>query len=173
MKKVLLIILILIVIIAGGIYGYNYFTLQKPMNDVIEQDSRNSGIEVSAHLNYYIDYNTLEYNLTAVENNSMADVFRVLLQYAEEIKEKDFNEVILSHKGKEKFKLEGEYFKQLGEEYSWQNPVYTMRTFPENVLKMNGDKAFPKWSGGLLGVMKEQTEDFYEFHKKWYINDYK
>jgi hypothetical protein len=38
---------------------------------------------------------------------------------------------------------------------------------------MDGDNAFPTWSGGLLGILKEQTEDFNEFHKKWYINDYK
>jgi len=32
-----------------------------------------------------------------------------------------------------KFVLEGDYFQTLGKEYGTQNPVYTMRTFPEKL----------------------------------------
>lgn len=53
--------------------------------------------------------------------NSRADVFRVLLQYAQRIQSKRFDTVQLAYKGKTKFLLDGDYF---------QNPVYTMRTFP-------------------------------------------
>ena len=63
------------------------------------------------------------------------------------------------------------YFRELGKEYDFQNPIYTARTFPENVYTLDGEKAFPSWTGGLIGVMGKQMEDFAEFHKQWYIND--
>ena len=46
-----------------------------------------------------------------------------------------------------------------------------MRTFPENVYALDGAKAFPSWTGGLIGVTGKQMEDFAEFHKQWYIYD--
>lgn len=79
--------------------------------------------------------------------------------------------ILLQSKGKTKFQLKGDYFRQLGIEYGQQNPVYTMRTFTEHLYTSEGDKAFGTWTGGLLGVLKEQMEDFEEFHKKWYVED--
>jgi len=46
-----------------------------------------------------------------------------------------------------------------------------MRTFTEHVFSPDEKKAFSTWTGGLLGVVKQQMEDFVEFHKKWYIED--
>ena len=46
-----------------------------------------------------------------------------------------------------------------------------MRTLPENVFKMDGTAAFGTWTGGWLGVVGKQMEDFSEFHKQWYISD--
>ena len=59
----------------------------------------------------------------------------------------------------------------LGQEYEKQNPVYTMRTFPENVYGVDGTQAFGSWTGGLLGVLGKQMGDFSELHKQWYIAD--
>ena len=74
-------------------------------------------------------------------------------------------------RGKTKFKIDGNYFQTLGEEYSWQKPIYIVRTFPEHLKNPDGRRAHPKWTGGLLGVTKEQMEDFNDFHKKWYLED--
>ena len=68
-----------------------------------------------------------------------------------------------------KFVLEGDYFQTLGKEYGTQNPVYTMRTFPEKLYSPDGQRAFGRWSGGLLGIVGKQMEDFTEFHKQWYV----
>ncbi|MBU0899170.1 MAG: hypothetical protein KKB03_04225 [Nanoarchaeota archaeon] len=105
-------ILIAMLIIAGC------STLQPKMKEVINDDTRNDGIEVSVH-----------------------------------------------------FKITGDYFCTLGKEYSWQNPVYTMRTFPENLMNPDGSRAYPEWTGGFIGVMGKQVEDFNDFHKKWWLDD--
>ena len=98
-------------------------------------------------------------------------MFRVLLQFAESVKDYNFEIVELAFRGNTKFKLGGVYFKQLGEEYSWQNPIYTARTFPENLINPDGSQAYGQWTGGWLGVLNEQMSDFNDFHDKWYLDD--
>jgi len=144
----------------------NYLPLQPEMQEVIKGDPRNNGVEVSVRYNRSI----LVYDLKAVgPTNSMVDVFRVLVQFAQAIKSRDVKSVELAFRGRTKFVLNGEYFKKLGEEYSWQNPVYTMRTFTENVFMPDGSRAYPTWTGGLLGVAGKQVEQFDDFHKQWYL----
>ena len=63
------------------------------------------------------------------------------------------------------------YFKKPGDEYETQNPVYTMRTFTENVYRLDGRKAYPEWTGGWLGVLQKEMEQYSAFHDDWYLND--
>ncbi len=154
------------------IYGWNYLSVQSPMNTVLSADVRNKGIEINTHYQNYISPSILIYDLKNISgNNSKADVFRILLQYAEQMKENKFEKVILSFKGKPKFIIDGTYFQKLGEEYSFQNPVYTMNHFAENVYDLNGTAAFGTWTGGWLGVAGKQIEDFGKVHDQWYMND--
>ena len=122
------------------------------MNTVISDDSRNNGIKVSVHYSWYMNPSILVYNLKSVSSDkSPADVFRAFLQFAEEVSDKNF--------------------KEIGQEYSWQNPIYTMRTFPEHLSKPDGSRAYGVWTGGLLGVLGEQMDDHNNFHHKWYLDD--
>lgn len=171
-KKILLSFSVLMILSILTVYLVNYIQLQKPFSEVIESDSRNSGIEMSVRYAYYISPSTLVIDVDHISaQQSPADVFRVFLQYASALSSKKFERVELSSKGKTKFILKGDYFQQLGEEYGKQNPVYTMRTFSENLYDIEGMKSFGSWTGGVLGVLGKQMEDFAEFHKKWYIED--
>jgi len=150
----------------------NFVILQSPMSEILGADPRNKGITISVHFGNYINPSELVLNLRDVSgSNSPADVSRVLIQYAEALKAKEFERVILAYRGTQKFQLKGAYFRALGKEYGTQNPVYTMRTFPENVYELDGTAAFGEWTGGLLGVVGKQMEDFNEFHKRWYLAD--
>jgi hypothetical protein len=163
---------VLVIIFSISLYGLNYFQLQSKMNNVIKSDSRNQGVRVSVHYANYINPSVLIYDLSSINNsNSKLDVFRVFLQFAEKVKEKNFKIVELSFIGKTKFKLNGTYFKKLGQEYTWQNPIYTSRTFPENLMTPDGLNAYPEWSGGIIGVALKQMNDFSDFHDKWYMED--
>ena len=170
-KKVVIVIFILLIVVFG-IYFFNYTQLQLKMNDVIKYDPRNNGIVVNVHFARYFQKSEIVYNLKSVTSNkSKADVFRVFLQFTEKMKNKDFKQIYLTFRGETKFLLEGKYFKTLGEEYSFQNPVYTMRTFPENLKNPDKSQSYSEWTGGLLGVSQKQIEDFNDFHDKWYFND--
>ncbi len=172
MKKTILIVLATITLGAVGALALNYFQLQSPMNYVIKRDPRNDGIDVSVHYGSFIDPSTLVFDLRKVSGSkSPADVFRVMLQYADRIKERRFDDIALAYKGSIKFKVEGTYFRTLGEEYGVQNVLYTIRTFPEHLKTPAGTHAYPEWTGGLLGVMNKQMEDFSDFHRQWYLSD--
>ena len=165
-------LLVALLAVVGGVYALNYFVLGKPMHEIITGDSRNASIELSTHYDNYINPISLVINVQAIGDSSTpADVFRILLQYASQLKDTHFERVLLQAKGTDKFTLKGEYFQTLGNEYGTQNPVYTMRTFPEHVYKLDGSPAFETWSGGMLGVLGKQMEDFATFNQQWYIND--
>jgi hypothetical protein len=165
-------ILIAILFIIGILYGYNYIGFQFIINQVIANDERNKGVNVSVHYGAYINPSVLVYNIISISGkNSMMDVFRVFLQFADKMQSNNFETIELCFQGKPKFKIKGIYFQSLGKGYSSQNPIYTIRTFPENLMKMDGSRAYPEWTGGWLGVMGKQMEDFNDFHKKWYIED--
>lgn len=160
-----------LVIIPLIIYAVNYFSLQSAMNDILSK-SGNSGIEASVHYGGYLDGDTLVYDLESVSgSNSMADVFRVFLQFAEKMQSKEFDTVKLCFRGDERFQIDGVYFRRLGRDYAHENVVYTIRTFPEHLKTASGSDAFPPRSGGWLYVMGKQMEDFNEFHRKWYMAD--
>jgi len=170
MKQKFLKPLIIFSLITSCLYCSENNPFQPLMNEVIESDSRNKGIEISVY--YGDNQSILVYDLKTISNeNSMADVFRVFLQLAEKVKSYKFDKIRLAFRKKAKFIIDGDYFQKLGAEYSFQNPVYTMRTFPVNLLNPDGSNAYSKWTGGLIGVLNKQMEDFNDFHKKWYLED--
>jgi hypothetical protein len=172
MKNKLLIAFSIILIILISIFAVNYLLLQQKMNDVLAQDARNDGIKVSVRFAGFVNYKELNYNITDISDNSSSlDVTRVLLQFAEKVQDRNFNKVYLAADGKTKFYLKGDYFKTIGEEYEFQNPIYTLRTMPENVYNLDGSNAFDKWEGGIFGVTNRQMSDLNDFCQQWFIQE--
>jgi hypothetical protein len=148
--------------------GYAYVTLKAPLAEAMRSDSRNRGIDASAYYRYNIPGGAIVLNIDEVgADTKTVDMMRVLLQFAQTQKYSNYDWVILSCRGHEKFKMKGAHFKTLGIEYGEQNPMYTMRTLPENLCRMDGSRAYPVWEGGALGVMAEQMKNFSEFTTEW------
>ena len=159
-------------VIALSIASGNYVLVQRDMHAAIASDPRNSGLVLYGYHEKLVVPGAIVIDMRNVsETNSPADVFRLLLQFAAKQKDRDYEKVVLAFRGNHRFILKGAYFKTLGQEYGTQNAVYTMRTLPENVFNIDGTLAFGTWTGGLLGVLGRQMEDFTEFHKRWYINE--
>jgi hypothetical protein len=116
--------------------------------------------------------NDIVFDVRSVSGDmSMIVMTRRLLKTAEALKDADLGRVYLAYKGHEKFYFDGAYFKQIGAERQTQNPIYTIKTMPENVHNLDGTPAFQSWSGGWLGVLGQQMDDVNEFHRKWWTND--
>lgn len=161
-----------ILVLVCVVYLYNYLTLVHPITSKIYEDDRNVGVSFNVHYKNYVQKNTLVFDLKSVSSdNAPADVFRVFLQTASILKDKKFEKVELEYKGALKFLLNGDYFGKLGNEFGEQNPIYTMRTFPENLYNSNGEAAYSVWEGGMFGVFSKQMDDFNDFHKKWYLDE--
>jgi hypothetical protein len=95
----------------------------------------------------------------------------VLFEYDAKMKSHRYDCVHLTFRGESKFVLDGEYFHQLGQEYGQQNPIYTFRTFPSHLRRPDGSEAYGTWTGGVLGVLGKEIEDFNDFHDWWYLRD--
>ena len=172
MRRSLTILGLIFLLLGGGVTAVNFAAVGYPLSRVIQTDGRNAGISASAHYAHYINPSVVIFNLDSVSpSNTPMDVFRVFLQFAAEMKDRRFSRIELAHHGTTKFLVSGEYFAQLGTEYGEQNPVYTIRTFPEHLYRPDGNSAYGTWTGGLIGVLTRQMEDFNDFHRKWYIED--
>jgi hypothetical protein len=113
---------------------------------------------------------TLVFDIWRVDGaGSMADVDRVLFKAADALKAQNFGSVVLAYHGRARWRLEGAHFHEIGQEWSYQNPIYLVRTFPEHVTKMDGTPAFSEWSGGLLGVLLQELKQHNELHMRWYL----
>lgn len=169
-KKPLLGFLILF-LLALSILAVNYISLQRKMNNLLSEDPRNNGIKVWVYYKWLVNPTELKYDLRSISgNNSALDVNRVMLQFSEKIKDKKFNKVYLSYKGVDKFYFKGDYFQNLGQEYGTQNPIYTLRTMPENVYTLDDQHKYGVWEGGWLGVLNKQMEDLNTFANDWYLD---
>lgn len=158
----------LLIFLVALLQGYSYFTLKAPLAKVLRSDSRNRGIEASAYFQYAIPAGSIVLDIDSIRSDLRpVDMLRVVLQFAETQQQTSCEWVILASRGKERFKMRGSYFRKLGADYDFQNPLYTMRTMPENLYRMDGRKAFPEWEGGALAVMGEQMKNFSEFIGEW------
>lgn len=167
-KRVWLIGIVLLAMIGSGLYLHRYGP-NRPVQAALtgEDDAK-----LTVHRRGLLIGNTIVVDLRSVDGEaSMVSVTRMLLKTAEALKGEDYDRVYLAYAGNEKFYFEGSYFKQIGEERSWQNPVYTVRTLPEHVRKLDGSPAFQTWTAGWLGVLGQQLEDSNEFHRQWWVND--
>lgn len=172
MKKLALALAMLVAAAGGGAAIWNYAALQRPLDAAIARDGRNAGLSARAHFGHFVDADVAVFDLRTVgAENSQADVFRLFLQFADATKDRNFGRVVLAYRGVARFQIDGSYFQELGRGYAEQNPVYTVRTFPEHLFRPDGSRAFQEWSGGWLGVVKAQMDDFSEFHRQWYLND--
>jgi hypothetical protein len=156
-----------------GVWAFNYVRVNRPLQRVLITDPRNEVVSARAHFENWVDLDTLIFDLTSVSANaSRMDVFRAFLQYAEAMKDHHFAKVILSARGTSKFSLDGGYFQDLGKDFSTQNPMYTIRTFPIHLVAMDGSKPFSEYEGGILGVLAKEMEQFSEFSDQWYVKDF-
>jgi hypothetical protein len=169
MKKLIIVILAALVFVPA----LNYFSLGMPANSVTSADSRNTGVDAWFYYEYFLNPNSVVIDLRNVESDkSTADVFRVLFQIAEKFEERKFNKVYLASKGSKKFYIDGDYFEELGSSFSYQNPVYLLRTFPENTYLLDGNKAYSTWTGGIIGVTGRQMDDLNNLAQNWFVEDF-
>lgn len=172
MKRTVIACFALAVLSLGAVFIYNHLRLQVPADEVIRNTPAGQGIVVRTHFGHYVDTSVLIFDLVSVSRtNNLADVFHLFIRFAEKMKGLSFREVRLACGGRVRFRVSGEYFRSLGAENAWKDPVKVMRTFPEHLLAEKEGRAYPRREGDQLTQVKMQMKDFYDCHERWYMKD--
>ncbi|MCY3002542.1 MAG: hypothetical protein NTV21_12140 [Planctomycetota bacterium] len=159
---------------ALAVWGLNYLLVGRPVGRALLSDTRNRGYSLCAHYGYYLNPNVLVLDLRAIDSAAPLDLFRGIFQSAEALHNsgRRFERVALARSGTTVFLMNGEDFSTLGLEFgAGQNPVYLVRTLPEKLLRPDGEAAFGRWQGGLIGVLGEQAEDANDAAQQWASGD--
>lgn len=166
MKKAVLGVLTIVALVLGG----NYLSATRHAF-AVTSDPANRGITVWAYHINLINPAGLVIDIRSIDGSStsIADVMRVFFQIAAKFKDRQFTEVRLANSGSTRFLIRPERFRTIGAEHGMQNPVYVLRTLPEDILTPDGRPAYGQWTGGLLGVVGRQMEDLNDFARKWFI----
>lgn len=151
------------------VIGTNYFRAHMPAQEALKHTSE---ISVASYYHFGVVPDSIVFDLRNVGwDASAALILGRFFAFAEEMKDREFREVRLAHKGKTKFILGGEDFRKIGQDHAWQNPVYTVRTFPEKLRTPDGRSAYSSWTGGMLGVVSAQMNDVNQIAQDWYLED--
>lgn len=154
-------------VILVSLVAYN-LTVWVPVATVLGRDDRNQVASVHVYRSWLIHPRDITVDLVASDGAATVDLTRALFQAAEALKGREFGRVILAHQGKPMFMMEGAAFSQLGQEYSsGQNPIYLIRTLPEQLYLPDGTAAYGSWTGGWLGVLGHQLDDVNAFGRAW------
>lgn len=141
------------------------------MNKLLIFDNKNKGIDVSVGYKNYINLSVIVFDLHKCSYKTKADVLRVLFQFAEKKKESNYDYVILSCQGIEKFKIRGEFFKKLGEEFNEENLLALIKTFPDNVFNLDNSPVFAKQKTVNQNSDEEKIIECYDLMYKWLKNE--
>jgi hypothetical protein len=143
-------------------YSANLFLLQEPMNQILHDNSAFSGMEVSAHYEYWIVPGVVVYDLRQLSfRQTPIDVHTALLEFAKRLRQRRYQRIELSYRGIAKFEIDGRAFQRLGEEYARRNFDYVLYTFP---------RLFHSRSGKHVTNASDR-DALLQFHREWYGND--
>jgi hypothetical protein len=146
-------------------YSANLFLLQEPVNDILKENSAFSGMQVSAHYQYYVIPGVVVYDLEGLSvRQTPIDVQTALLEFAKKVKEKRYSRVDLAYRGETKFSIDGASFMKLGQEYANRNFDYVLYKFPR---LFRAEQPAPA-KGPANGTERDALLDF---HRQWYGED--
>jgi xanthosine utilization system XapX-like protein len=158
-----------VVIVLLGVLGIYNGVVTIPVSRALSDET---GVTMVAYRRWLVSPGTIVVDVWKMDGTAaMVDVDRNLFKAAEALKDQSYSNVVLAYRGRGRFLLDGAHFKTIGEERSYQNPIYMVRTLTEHIDNMDGRPAFGTWEGGWLGVLGKQMEDQGEFHAQWYARE--
>lgn len=150
------------------VFGGNWLSVGGPVSSALDEDARNSGLEISARHAYYVMPSTLVLDLHSADAASPADLGRAFFQAAATLEERSFARIVFAHRRGFVFQMEGDDFQKIGRQFaSGENPMYLIRKLPSKLYERDGTSAYGSWSGGLLGVFGKEMEDYNDAMTRW------
>ena len=152
--------------IIAALAGYmaNYLLLQRPMNQILEENAAYRGMKVQTHYQYWVIPGVLVYDLRSLDDDlDPLHVHTAMLQYAFNKRQSEYDRVELHYRGKKKIWMDGNTFKRIGEEYGKKNFQYVLFDFTGTVKARDRNTRLDK--------VKDPNEALVQFHRIWYANE--
>lgn len=157
-----------IAIVLATVIGINQFRLNTHATAAMQ----NRDVNALAYYRYGVLPSSIVLDLRDVgPESSAARTIGGLVDFAENLSDREFDEVVLAWRGEARFILGGDDFREMGRTASYQNPIFTIRTLPEKLRRPDGSRAFSVWTGGMIGVLGAQMDDVNDFAGRWYLDD--
>lgn len=145
-------------------YSANLFLLQEPMNEILHSNAAFQGMNVSAHYEYWVVPGVVVYDLREVSvRQTPIDVHTALLEFAKKVRARRYRTIQLSYRGIEKFEIDGNGFRRLGEEYARRNFDYVLYAFPRLFRAVLPARA--------VNTNASERDALVQFHRQWYGQD--
>ena len=120
-------LLVAAVAIAAVVAAANFMRLRSPTRDALAD-----GVSAWTYYRYGVQPDVIVFDLRGVAPDAApAKVYGSLFRTAEALKDRSFSQVVLAYRGRAKFLLDGDDFREIGRSQAYQNPIYTLRTLPE------------------------------------------
>jgi hypothetical protein len=154
----------IVALILGGFW--NYFTLHRPVNEVLIDPETAKQIEIRVHYQWLFNVNKIVLDVRRVSPEiRAARMTRLLVDISKQIRNKSFDYLVLAYDGDAKFMLDGRYVHDLAD--SPQSLLSIMSTMPPNVLDLHGNPMFKVANYDGLSIA-EELSDVDQFHGQWY-----
>jgi hypothetical protein len=135
----------------------------------LDQCASNGVVSVRVSYSGLVGTDTVVFDLR--DGNSAGarriDPVHLLMQFADKLDLYSIRRVVLARNGQHRFYIHAMDLKPLADSYAADGQLWAFNNLPASVRRMDGSRAFEEWSGGWLGVLKEQTEDVNDFITEW------
>jgi ribosomal protein L40E len=143
--------------------GANFILLQRPMNQILDQNAAFHGMSVSAHYEYWMIPGVVVYDLrTPDQKHDPVVVHTALLEFASKLRAKKFDRVELQYQGTPRLSIDGASFRRLGDEYAQRNYRFGLFDFPRLVHSADEHE---------LQLSKDSADALIELHRIWYVEE--
>lgn len=140
----------------------NFVLLQRPMNQILDQNAAFAGMQVSTHYEYWIIPGVVVYDLKSADrDHDPIVVHTALLEFASRLRAKTYDRVELQYRGTPRLSIDGSSFRRLGAEYAKRNFRYGLFEFPKLVKVVD--------KGTLKNA--EPGDALLQLHRIWYADD--
>jgi len=139
------------------------------LHETLDSCPSSDGLDVDVYYGGYLSSDEVLFDYKGVEQYSSArliDNAHLLLQFADKL-DRDVRQLTLANNGTKLWHLNSSDFRELAEQYRLDARIWAFNHLPERLRHMNGLRAYDTWTGGWLGVMKEQTEDLSDMLETW------
>ena len=141
-------------------YLANHYLLQTKMDDILIEDSRNEGLDVTLRYKNLFNFKHLVVNYTEVEPpSSRLSAFRCLFQIARTVSNKKFAKVTIAYRGKPKVFLEGDSFSHLGNNYGSKESLKMLLYLATNLRHLNGERMLLHSESYYTALLEEKIAE--------------